>query len=96
MWLILALLFASCPAQKVSLPNGGILHGGQCSEFGYTSNVTYFYSVPYAQPPTGDLRFAAPQPYDGTYEGQYTTLTPNCPQFGEEFVEMTAPSSEDW
>ena len=92
----LALLFASGLAQTITLPNGGTLQGGQCSEYGYTFNATYFSSVPYAQPPTGELRFASPQPYTGTYSGQYTTLTPNCPQFGEEFIEMTAPSSEDW
>ena len=95
MWSLL--LFAtSCLAQQVSLPSGGTLEGGQCSEYGYTSNAIYYSSVPYAQPPVGDLRFAPPQPFNGTYGGQYTTLTPNCPQFGEEFIEMTAPSSEDW
>lgn len=90
--LSLVLLFSVAGLAQVTLPGGGTLSGGQCS----SSNAQYYYSVPYAQPPTDDLRFAAPQPYSGSYDGDYTTLTPNCPQFGEEFIEMTAPSSEDW
>ena len=77
----LALLITASFAQRVTLPNGDTLQGGQCSEYGYTNNAMYFTSVPYAQPPTGDLRFAAPQPYDGAYGGSHTTLTPNCRVF---------------
>lgn len=82
------LLAASCVAQSVTL-SGGTLQGGTCSN----SNASYFYSVPYAQPPVGDLRFAAPQPYNGTL-GQATTPTPKCPQFNDEFIEY--PYQEDW
>jgi len=83
------LLAASCAAQSVTLP-GGTLQGGKCA----TSNASYFYSVPYAKPPVGALRFSAPQPYNGSY-GQATTASPNCPQFGLEFIEMST-TSEDW
>jgi len=85
----LVLLAASAVAQSVTLP-AGTLQGGQCSN----SNASYFYSVPYAQPPIGDLRFAAPQVYNGKL-GQATTRTPNCIQFGSEFAEA-GNSSEDW
>ena len=90
--LSLLFLLASSTLAQVTLPSGDTLTGGQCP----SSDALYYSSVPYAQPPTGDLRFAPPQPYDGSYTGEYTALTPNCPQFGEQFIEMTAPSSEDW
>lgn len=87
--LTIALLVSGALAQTVTLPSG-TLQGGKCS----TSNASYFYSVPYAQPPTGDLRFAPPQAYNGTY-GQATARAPNCIQFGMEFIEV-GKSSEDW
>ena len=76
-------------AQSVTLP-GGILQGGHCS----SSNASYFYSVPYGQPPVGDLRFAPPQPYNGTL-GQATKPAPPCIQFGTQFIEA-GTASEDW
>ena len=84
----LLLLAASCSAQSVTLP-GGTLQGGQCTN----SNASYFRSVPYAQPPTGDLRFAPPQPYSGAL-GDATAESPRCPQFAQRFIEY--PYSEDW
>lgn len=86
---LLSLFAVACAAQSVTLP-GGTLQGGQCTN----SNASYFYSVPYAQPPTGDLRWTSPQPYTGTY-GQATERAPNCVQFGLEFIEPP-PTSEDW
>lgn len=85
----LTFLFAAAvAAQSVTLP-GGTLQGGKCS----TSNASFFYSVPFAQPPVGDLRFAAPVPYTGTY-GQATAASPRCVQFGQQFIEPGY--SEDW
>jgi hypothetical protein len=37
----------------------GTLWGGLCNT---TSNAAYFKSIPYAQPPTGEMRFAPPEP----------------------------------
>lgn len=82
-------LLATNAATQVTL-DGGTLEGGQCE----TSNATYYYSIPYAQPPIGDLRFAPPQPYEGTYGGDATRPSVICPQWSG-FVEYL-PSSEDW
>ena len=81
------LLAASAAAQSVTLP-GGTLQGGTCE----SSGASYFYSVPFAQPPVGDLRFAPPQPYNGTL-GDATAPSPRCPQFGLQFIEY--PYQED-
>jgi carboxylesterase type B len=73
----------------------GTLRGGLCNT---TSNAAYFKSIPYAQPPIGDMRFAPPEPLTQKYfDGmrQATTAAPACIQFGAEFVE-TGPTSEDW
>lgn len=96
MVVLLALLAASAVAQSVTLP-AGTLQGGTCASLGEASyalsNASYFYSIPYAQPPTGQLRFESPQAYNGTL-GQATTPAPRCPQFGQEFIEPD--QSEDW
>lgn len=82
------------PAPSVTL-GAGTLRGGLCNT---TSNAAYFKSIPYAQPPIGDMRFAPPEPLTQKYfDGvrQATAATPACIQFGAEFVE-TGPTSEDW
>ena len=72
----------------------GTLQGGFCST---TSNVVYFGSIPYAQPPTGDLRFMPPVPLtqNDSDMRQATAAAPACIQFGAEFAEA-GPMSEDW
>ncbi len=79
-------------APTVTIANG-TLRGGKCSQ----ADVDYFLSIPYAKPPLGSLRFAAPQPYNQsfgeTYDATKQALT--CPQFGTLFVD-TSPASEDW
>jgi carboxylesterase type B len=82
----------STPSVTIS---AGTLQGGLCNT---TSNAAYFKSIPYAQPPTGDMRFAPPEPLTQKYsEGvrQATAAAPACIQFGDEFVEE-GPTSEDW
>ena len=87
-----ATALAGVPQVAIS---AGIVEGGQCTG---TSDVVYYKSIPYAQPPIGDLRFAPPQPYSGKFPSgtlSATSSAPACIQFGTLFVE-TGATSEDW
>jgi hypothetical protein len=85
--LLLALMLTSVAAQSqptVTLKPGTV-NGAKCP----TTNVNSFFSIPYAKPPTGDLRFAAPVEFSGSYSGgslDATSKAPACIQFGSEFV----------
>lgn len=85
-------LAAAQSAPTVTVVNGTI-QGGTCT----STSVNYFLSIPYAEPPVGDLRFAAPQPYNSTYTGvlQATKAAPYCIQFGSASAEADQ-QSEDW
>jgi carboxylesterase type B len=72
----------------------GAVNGVQCP----TSGAKAFYSIPFANAPTGALRFAPPQPFNGSYPNgglDATKSPPPCIQFGTEFIEPQ-PWSEDW
>lgn len=74
--------------------NMGTIHGSLCTH----TNSSTFQSIPYAQPPVGDLRFEPPQPYNSSYSNgslNATVTAPSCIQFGEMFIE-NGPQSEDW
>jgi carboxylesterase type B len=80
-----------------SLSNATIAAGTVLGTSCNTSEATAFLSIPYAQPPIGDLRFAPPEPYNTKYPGgiyQATTPPPSCIQFGNVLIEPDA--SEDW
>ena len=74
----------------------GEVQGALCN----SSNATSFLKIPFAQPPIGNLRFAPPVPYNGSYAGgvlKATTQSPSCIQFGSQFLEVEPqPYSEDW
>ena len=62
------------------------------------SEASFFLAIPYAEPPIGNLRFAAPRPYGGNYtKGIFraTVSAPSCIQSGSEFIEPET-TSEDW
>ena len=83
----------SAVATTASL-SAGTIQGVQCDR----SSATAFLSIPYAQPPIGNLRFAPPQAFNTTYDGgtyQATKIAPSCIQFGNRFIEFES-SSEDW
>lgn len=83
---------ATHPSIQIDTLNGTI-RGGRCRE----TDVDYFFSIPYAEAPAGELRFAPPvshtDAYDGTLDGR--VAAPACPQFGTSFVEK-GPQDEDW
>ena len=56
-----------------------------------TDGVAVFRGIPFAQPPVGDLRFAAPRParpWDGVREA--ATFGPPPPQSGFQLTPMVA------
>lgn len=74
--------------------NAGDIQGAKCAH----NDATAFQSIPFAQPPIGKLRFAAPQPLQGKLPGTFlnaTVTAPACVQFGSQFLEQ-GPTSEDW
>jgi carboxylesterase type B len=79
-------------AKTVTTTNGTV-QGGSCD----TSDTNAFLGIPYALPPVGDLRLAAPEPYNKKYDGVLDTTAqpPSCPQFGLNYVE-DGKQSEDW
>ena len=88
----IAISAAVASATTVHISNGTI-QGGQCAST--TSN--YFLSIPFADPPVGSLRYEAPRPFSGSYNGTLnaTKLAPSCYQFGTD-ADTSAPQSEDW
>ncbi|EPS40682.1 hypothetical protein H072_5430 [Dactylellina haptotyla CBS 200.50] len=73
--------------------DAGTIRGGMCD----VGNSTQFLGIPYAIPPEGELRWQAPQKFNGTYQGgtlQATRARPICYQFGDATADRP-PYSED-
>lgn len=88
--LLPALAAATAPSVTI---DAGTLHGGRCAN----ADTVFFKSVPFAQPPIGDLRFEPPQTY-GKYPGGVLNATQRsntCIQFNDDFV-PAGIKSEDW
>ena len=92
--LSLILRCAQCSSLlTVTLPAGKI-QGAQCDNVGTSA----FLSIPFAQPPVNQLRFAPPEPFEGSYAGgalDAKTPAPSCIQFGTQYL-ADGPTSEDW
>lgn len=83
--------------QDVVQLSTGAIRGQTCS----SSPATSFLGIPYAQPPTGELRFMPPQPLSlnasqigGIFDA--TQVAAPCVQWGSEFDVDDPTPSEDW
>ncbi len=86
-------LAINAPTATVS---AGTLTGGICEK---NPNSIYFKSIPYGEPPVGDLRLEPPQPYNASYPNgtrDATAPAPACIQFGGGAIAEARPWSEDW
>ena len=79
-------------APSVDLSNG--TYHGVSNEH---SHQEFFLGIPYAQPPTGSLRFAPPQPIDESWdEPRDATKYGNiCYGYGADTAALSNPISED-
>lgn len=73
-------------------PTATVKNGSVIGVHSAQYNQDFFLGVPYAQPPTGDLRFRNPQSLNTTYAGPLTAdqYSPDCVGYGDD-----APLSED-
>ena len=72
MFLLLSIFAASVLCDPVKTTSG-VLRG-----FSPYPGVDAYLGIPYAQPPTGDLRFAPPKPFNGTGLRDCYDLSPGC------------------
>ncbi|CAN8096936.1 unnamed protein product [Discula destructiva] len=66
------------PVPAVQLKTGLTIHGRTSHE---ASSVVEYLGIPYAAPPLAALRWAPPQPYNGTRNINATTTPPSCWQY---------------
>jgi para-nitrobenzyl esterase len=85
--------------EPVVRTSGGLVRGQRAAEHG--GNVAVFRGIPFARPPVGELRFAAPvpaEPWDGVREA--VAFGPPPPQSGGQLAPVTplTPGADpgDW
>ncbi|KAM4026760.1 thyroglobulin [Anomaloglossus baeobatrachus] len=80
---------------SLTIPQGTILGKSGSIFFGsHVKNVNQFLGVPYAAPPTGDLRFRPPQSYSWTGTWNATTIRPSCLQPGDGKAQYSSVSED--
>ena len=95
--LLLAAARGRAADSSVVTLKAGKVQGAACQG----SKATTFLGIPFAQAPTGSLRFGAPISYNSTYAGgtlNATAFKPACEQFGAGagLGTILGPTSEDW
>lgn len=69
------------PASSCAAPTAATLNGTFSGYHHSLYNEDYFLGIPFAQPPTGSLRYAAPQPLNTSWTG-----IKNATEYGYECV----------
>ncbi|KAK7914167.1 hypothetical protein PG985_011870 [Apiospora marii] len=93
---LLASLACARPACD-SKPVATVQNGSYYGVLNPTYNQDNFLGIPYAQPPTGDLRFRAPQPLNESWDGlrNATEYSPQCFGYGSDTWALGNYVSED-
>lgn len=80
-----------------SKPVATVQNGSYYGVLNPTYNQDNFLGIPYAQPPTGDLRFRAPQPLNESWDGlrNATEYSPQCFGYGSDTWILGNYVSED-
>ena len=96
---LLTTFFCSISLTMASLTvktNLGAINGVQCPSL----PVNSYLGIPFVKPPTGDLRYASPAPYNSPYPGgtlNATNFGATCVQFISPDPEpLWPPPNEDW
>lgn len=95
------LALAFLPAQVVAVAAATVTVPTPAGDIVGSRHTTYerFGYIPYAQPPVGDLRWAAPRPMlelpGGRHDGSRADFRPACPQPKGALVDMGASDDQD-
>ncbi|KAJ5980436.1 hypothetical protein N7481_007734 [Penicillium waksmanii] len=89
---LLPILAAAATSKPTVTIDAGTLTGGQCQD----ASAVYYKSIPYAEPPLGELRFESPVAKKQFSGGKLdaTSTPPACIQWTSEFNETTAESED--
>lgn len=86
------LVLGAAPQIKI---DAGTIHGTVCENI----DTSVYRSIPFAQPPVGNLRFMPPQPLNTSFPNaglNATQFSAACIQIPGEFAYTQPSTSEDW
>lgn len=80
-----------------SAPTADVRNGTIVGRYAPEYDQDYFLGIPYAQPPTGDLRFRPPEPLNESWTGTHnaTEYSPQCIGYGMDTWSQGNYVSED-